>query len=417
MTHMKKDFLWLISVLLFWGMLATSCSSSDDGNSPLPEPEPEPKTELPPARVTETVRYEKEKTTAYNIEYPSTDPLGNPVVLSGTITVGDEVDKDHPGRGLLLYNHFTVYRANQCPSKGNLDVEKFMTGSGLITISADYYGFGITEDRQQAYCISRANAQASVDALLAAKQLLKELGYSWNDDILFNVGYSQGGQTAMGVVRLVDEKYPDLHITYTFAGGGSYDIPETYRQFIRSGKTGMPSTVISVLLAYNEYAELGIPRSEIFKEPVLSHIDEWILSKRYTRSQIDDMVGTQTIADFATPTMLDLDSDLSQRYMQALEHDNLCKGWTPRKDNHIMLVHHEKDITVPVENTRNLYKFLKDAGVEDVELHDSNYFWLFTQPAHESGAIVMATYAVEKVTKILGIKTWFNIDDLAKILF
>ena len=150
---------------------------------------------------------------------------------------------------------------------------------------------------------------------------------------------------------------------------------------------------------------------------MLSHIDEWILSKRYTRSQIDDMVGTQTIADFATPTMLDLDSDLSQRYMQALEHDNLCKGWTPRKDNHIMLVHHEKDITVPVENTRNLYKFLKDAGVEDVELHDSNYFWLFTQPAHESGAIVMATYAVEKVTKILGIKTWFNIDDLAKILF
>ena len=123
--------------------------------------------------------------------------------------------KDNPGKGLLLYNHFSVYRADECPSKGDLKMQKLIAGSGLITISADYYGFGITEDKLQAYCISSVNAQASVDALLAAKELLPTLGYSWNDDILFNIGYSQGGQTSMAVVRLIDEKYPDLHITFT----------------------------------------------------------------------------------------------------------------------------------------------------------------------------------------------------------
>jgi hypothetical protein len=129
----------------------------------------------------------------------------------------------------------------------------------LITISPDYYGFVATESKNQGYCISQANAQASVDAQLAAKQIMVAKGFSWGDR-LFNLGYSQGGQTTMGVVRLVAEKYPNIDITYTFPGAGVYDLPETYRQFISATIAGMPSTVVSVMLAYNQYKKLGIAR-------------------------------------------------------------------------------------------------------------------------------------------------------------
>ena len=408
LQEINKHWLWmLVAVLTMLSpAVLTSCSSDDD---PAAE-QPEEVIQLPEARVYETVRYDKDNTTAYNFEYPSTDPFGKPVTLSGTITVGDEVNASSPARGLLLYNHFTVYRADQCPSKGDLDVQKAVTGSGLITISADYYGFGITEDKQQAYCIAGVNAQASVDALLAAKKLLPTLGYTWDDHVLFNAGYSQGGQTSLGVVRLIDQKYPDLHITWTFAGGGSYDIPETYRQMIKSDTSGMPSTVISVLLAYNEYFELGIPREQIFKEPVLSNIDEWVLSKKYSRTAIDDKVGSLSVSQFATPEMLDLNSSLSQKYMAALEKDNLCKGWHPRAENRILLVHNTKDITVPVENTENLYRFLIEQGVpeDNISYKVSNMGQLPNTPAHEMGAVFFAIHAITQVCEELDIKPWID---------
>ena len=47
---------------------------------------------MPDARITETIRKDDKKATVYNIEYPSVDPFGNPVTLSGSIIIGDEVD-------------------------------------------------------------------------------------------------------------------------------------------------------------------------------------------------------------------------------------------------------------------------------------------------------------------------------------
>lgn len=201
---MKKGlclFLFLV-MLLSTGVVTTSCSVEDD-------PSEEPVIKLPEARITETIRKDDKRATVYNIEYPSVDPFGKPVTLSGSIIVGDEVDADNmKASGLVLYNHFTVFHKSECPSKGDLAVPLLVVGSKMILVAADYYGFGVTEDKHQAYCISRTNAQASVDALLAAQKLLKEKGYTW-EDRLFNLGYSQGGQTSIGVLHLIAEKYPD----------------------------------------------------------------------------------------------------------------------------------------------------------------------------------------------------------------
>jgi hypothetical protein len=222
----------IIIALLLTG---TSCTREDDIHAITEDNEPT-------AYITDSIYYQSIGMTAYNFVYPSVDPLGNPVMLSGTITIGDSVKRHENALGLILYNHFTIYRADQCPSRGELTIQKLIAKGKLITISPDYYGFGHTDNYHQAYCISQANAQSSVDALLAAKQLLKEMDFIWND-YLFNTGYSQGAQTAIGVVRLVDEKYPNIDISYTFAGAGPYDIPEIYRQFLSSSISSMPSTV------------------------------------------------------------------------------------------------------------------------------------------------------------------------------
>ena len=337
---------------------------------PDPEPEPEPK---PQALFTDTVLYASApKLTNYNFIYPSTDPFGNPVMLSGTISVGSEISREKPARGFLLYNHYTVNRADECPSRGKLDFQNLFGGNDLIIVSADYYGFGVTTDKPQAYCMADANAAASIDALTAARQLMADARYQWGDE-LYNVGYSQGGQTTMAVLKLATLKYPELRFTCTMAGAGPYDMPATYGYFLDTGETEMPSTIVDVLIAANEYCQLDIPYNQLFKEPLCSNLNGWILSKLYNSGSIDRLIGTTHLADYVQPELLQTDGSLSQRITEALDSSNVCQGWTPRKDEKILLFQSKQDKTVPPVNTEHLYDFLMSAGVTDVDLQFGLY--------------------------------------------
>lgn len=417
----KKLILWLAAMMaVSSATMITSCTVEDNPSS---DPVVEPESQVPAARITETIRKEEAKATVYNFEYPSVDPYGNPVTLSGSIVVGDEVEADgKQASGMVLYNHFTVFQKDQCPSLGDLGVVLKVVGSKLIAVAPDYYGFGVTGDKNQAYCMSRTNAQSSVDALLAARQLLKEKGYKWGD-FLFNLGYSEGGQTAMGVVRLVAEKYPDIKITHTVAGAGPYDIGETYRQLVSSGETSMPSTVISTLLAYNEYNELDVDNNEMFLDPILDNILIYLLSKDYKRDDLEGKLASYKIADWINPILFDFNSDLSLKFMEVFEKDNLSKGWKPRGDERISLVHNKLDACVPYANTTQMAEFFKQAGftvdegrTEDRYVDGKVFVYSVNVPAlsektgtHEAGAIAFVAELVIVVCHYLDIKPWFNL--------
>jgi len=417
----KKLILWLAAVIaVSSATMITSCTVEDNPSSePIVEPEPQ----VPAARITETIRKEEAKATVYNFEYPSVDPYGNPVTLSGSIVVGDEVEADSKqASGMVLYNHFTVFQKDECPSRGDLGIVLKVVGSKLIAVAPDYYGFGVTGDKNQAYCMSRTNAQSSVDALLAARQLLKEKGYKWGD-FLFNLGYSEGGQTAMGVVRLIAEKYPDIKITHTVAGAGPYDIGETYRQLVSSGETSMPSTVISTLLAYNEYNELDVDNNEMFLDPILDNILIYLLSKDYKRDDLEGKLASYKIADWINPILFDFNSDLSLKFMEVFEKDNLSKGWKPRGDERISLVHNTLDACVPYANTTQMAEFFKQAGftvdegrTEDRYVDGKVFVYSVNVPAlsektgtHEAGAIAFVAELVIVVCHYLDIKPWFSL--------
>ena len=366
----------------------------DGGNT-----EPEDKNDgLEQAYITDSVVYAKYPLLKnLNFVYPSKGPQGEPVMLSGTITMGTGMTHQQRARGFILYNHYTICKASECPSRGMLDMQNiiYLTAPyrGFITVSADYYGFGATEEHMQAYCMASVNSRASIDALRAAKKLLAERGYTWGDDLL-NIGYSQGGQTSIGVLKVATEEYPDLHFTRTLAGGGPYDLEETYRQYLTNGSTELPSAVVSILMAYNEYCQLGIPASSMFKGTTLDHLDDWWLSKKYSSTEIDKMMGSKDITTFAADPLLDLDSEVSRRMMKALSGESLCRGWTPRQDENILLVHHESDDIVPQVNAQLLYDFLKAQGVQNVEMRMADYLTLGISE-HVSGAVAFLTMVAQ----------------------
>ncbi|MBR1681863.1 MAG: hypothetical protein IJ700_00620 [Bacteroidaceae bacterium] len=418
---MRHNHIHLLAILfMLCGMIQTSCSTDDDttpstGQHETPSPTPTREEEDPyDAVLLSTVRYDELKTTAYNFEYNSQDPYGQPARLSAAITIGDEVKKLERARGLALYSHYSRYLPQQTPSQGDVSDPMILHGSGLITISPDYYGFGSSGDHPQAYCMSIPNAQASVDALLAAKKLLPKLGYRWDDNVLFNIGYSQGGQTVMGIVKIITEQHPEVKITWSIAGGGLYDMALIYRQYIEMDMTTIPSAIVSTILSFREYCGIDIPYDQIFQGIVLENLDEWFLSRKYTLAEIDDdRMQHASATTYLTPAMQDLESPVAKQFLEAFATDNLCTGWTPLKDEHIIIIHHSQDETVPYENAVAMYKFLHDEqGLKNVELSSKNWNQIGSHTAHETGAIHFGMEVLSKVCSTLGILPWVNILDL-----
>ena len=412
---MKKTFCFLSALIGTALVLGLVSCNKDNNNTEQP---------LPAAKITSTKYYPEDKMTAYNIEYPSKDPFGKPVTLSGAITVGDEIkDGKEPAVGVVLINHFTVYRKDQCPSKGDLMIQKFVVGSKMVGVSADYYGFGCTEDKNQAYCVGSVNAQASIDCLLAARELFPSINITVDKskDYLFNLGYSQGGQTTVAVEKLVSEKYPDIKITHSFAGGGPYDMPSTYKEMKESDTSGMPSTIISVMLAFNEYCGLGYSRDRLLRGKALEHVDDWLLSKNFTQQEIDAKIGSLSFSGFASTEIQDMNSEVSKKLTEALEKENLAKGWRPAQGARIALIHHKDDITVPLVNQTNLYNYLVNTlglSTKDItQVTCGDIKWMDDMPAHEHGAIDFALRIFEILMDDYGFPFWLvSEDDLNKMV-
>ena len=326
------------------------------------------KSTLPPACITDSIPVEIfPDYMNYVFNYPSIDPFGKPCTLSGTITVDKTLIEDNkPYNGILLYNHFTIYATTQAPSRGAVEFPTGAAFTNFIVVAPDYYGFGITEKEPQAYCISRANGRASLDAYLAAKRLIEDLQVKKGNDFVI-AGYSEGGQTTMAVLREISERHPEIKVKRAFAGDGPYDINSMY-DAITQGYTEMPSTVCNVLYAYNHFCRLGYDIHDYLKDPVAKNFDEWFLSKQNKRRALDEeLIKTKKTSDICTDAVLNTNSTLSRRFKEAFSADALTSGWTPRKDFDVMLFHDTKDDVVPVENFYAMSKFLKDKGIKTEE--------------------------------------------------
>ena len=326
------------------------------------------KSTLPPACITDSIPVEIfPDYMNYVFNYPSVDPFGKPCTLSGTITVDKTLIEDNkPYNGILLYNHFTIYATTQAPSRGAVEFPTGAAFTNFIVVAPDYYGFGITEKEPQAYCISRANGRASLDAYLAAKRLIEDLQVKKGNDFVI-AGYSEGGQTTMAVLREISERHPEIKVKRAFAGDGPYDINSMY-DAITQGYTEMPSTVCNVLYAYNHFCRLGYDIHDYLKDPVASHFDEWFLSKQNKRRALDEeLIKTKKTSDICTEAVLNTNSTLSRRFKESFSADALTSGWTPRSDFDVMLFHDTKDDVVPVENFYAMSKFLKDKGIKTEE--------------------------------------------------
>ncbi len=306
----------------------------------------------------------------YNFLYPTVDPQGDSITMSGRIVIPKNIlDGEAPSQGILLFNHYTIFNRIEAPTEGFNTLEAMFLANPLnpdyIIIESDFYGFGSTVRFPQAYLQGTANGNASLDCLLAARRLLEELGIDYGP-LTFNVGYSSGGFDALATQKLRDMEFSDrISFDKTFAGGSPSDILECYREYVRIDSTAYNAVLALLMVSLNETQQLGLTYEQVFTPYIASRIDEWINSKNYSSWPVCDSIGREKkVHEILNAPYCDLNSAESQIVQDLFAQNSIATGWVPDPSQRLFIFHSRGDDYVPVQSARPVLRHLEQYGFE-----------------------------------------------------
>ena len=309
---------------------------------------------------------------AIRYTYLSADPQGEPVELSALLYVPDAaLDGSKALTGISLTNHGTIGSNAECPTM-KAQFEGALAWKNYAMVMPDYYGFGASVDRPQAFLDPETTARGNIDAYLAARQLLEDRKVVLPSR-LYSFGYSQGGFNSMANLKYVSG-HPELSISFekVMCGGSPFDVELTWNAYtggtFRNAIAFVPLSVVSV----NEAHQLGIPYGDLFKGALLSNWKNWILSKEFTLAEINEKLGTNDLADVLNEDFLAGRGDAHDRVMAVCRGYSLTSGWTPPSGTKIFLYHSNQDDTVPYENLTAMKTFLDGVAPGCYTAYDGN---------------------------------------------
>ena len=306
-----------------------------------------------------------------DIVYQTKDPEGNPCKMSGVIIIPrDVLDGEQICDGIVLYNHYTQMAKKDAPSRGYAQGEDLVLANPLnpnyIMVIPDFYGFGITEDKDQWYCFGDANGHASIDCLLAAKELLSERNIP-QGKYLVNAGYSSGGYDAIAAQKVRDMEYQDkVSFDRTVVGGLPFDLKEAYSAFIRNKDDAWHVFgLLMIVDSYNRHANLGFTPEQMLKSPYAEKFDEWMHSGKYSTATIWAETQGKKVSDVVQEPFLTFDSPEYNQLCEAFNKYALMNNWEPDPTQKYGVFHFYKDNTVPCVSDRRLLNFLSKYEYKD----------------------------------------------------
>ena len=295
---------------------------------------------------------------AIDFTHPSADPQGKSVTLSGRVYIPQAVlDGTKTLKGVAIANHGTIASNAECPTN-TPGFEAVFAWKDYAIIFSDYYGFGASSSRPQAYLDPETTARGSLDAYATVLQLFSDRGVTPGPNC-YNIGYSQGGFNAVANLRYVS-LHPELGVrfTQTFAGGSPFDLPVTWQNYLGGGFGEAVGFVPLTLVSLNEAQQLGLDYAKLFKEPLLSNWREWILSKKYSLSVVNLRLGSAGIGDLLADAFVAGTSPEYAAVMDISRRFSLTSGWKPAAGSKILIYHSTQDDLVPYANYPAMKEYL-----------------------------------------------------------
>lgn len=405
---MKKSFFYFAVIVMaaVFNVSVTSCSDKEEPGDDKPSYSLDEK-------VVETRSCHALKTVANDLfnlhfeqiifEFTSVGPdMKTPVRLTGVISMNPAVyAKEEAPRALMFYNEFTTAKHRERTSQDEIDDIGFYMNKyqNLIAVSCDLYGWTLTEDKPQAYCCPEITAQESMDCWDAAMKILRDRGYAIDGLRKFNVGYSSGGFSAMALQKYVDEKRGDITWDLTSAGGAPFNICTVYEDYVETDHSGYICALPLMIVAYKETYNMSFSYSDVFKEPLASHINEWVLSKDLGTWDINRKIGTEKISNVLTPAALNYKSGLGKVIHDKFRQNSLCgpgANWQPSTRTKYYIMHSSGDKYMTYKAGVEMADYLKSKGCNvETDFTDSGDHVKF-------GLIMFTACTILEMEQILG---------------
>ena len=285
--------------------------------------------------------------------YPSINTKWDTVTLSGKVIL----PRGRRPKRLILVSHYTVCSNSEAPSNC-FSLEGMLAPMGYGLIIPDYLGYGVTAREVHPYLVMDLTARNVLDMYHAVKPWLEAVGMSPEEPEIILMGYSQGGANTMAVERLIETEYyadenpKQVKIHRVFAGGGPYDVKATYEQFVNTDLANYPVGVPLVVQGMILGNSLNIKMEDLVRPRISDHIDEWINSKKYTTSQINQFIGTKVTHEILTEEAMDQRSwKVSELQKAMIENSIVSFSWMPEAS--VYIAHSMDDETVSFQNAVN----------------------------------------------------------------
>lgn len=240
----------------------------------------------------------------------------------------------------------------------------FTASHGYISILPDYAGYGASANVSHPYTIHRELAKESIDAILAAQELLKKETIATNNKVFLS-GWSEGAGAALAAQKEIEEFYLDkINLVASANLAGPYNmktmgelavlLPLSFWEW----DPGELNGIMWSIYAHNLFAENPLPNEDIFKFNVSSEL-----------SVLRERPGNN-------PLLLVKQSFIGNSFMKnEFMKNDLINGWNP--DKKVFFYYGSEDTDVYPFNSVNAYNAFKSKG-SDVKLIE------YTGDDHES---------------------------------
>jgi hypothetical protein len=309
----------------------------------------------------------------YAMSYTTINEKGEPIVASAGVFVPIGAGTRLP---LVSFSHGTQTDKQKVPSTlAFINPQGIVNAAhGSVAVLADYVGMGVDAGHIHPYLVAQVGADASLDALRAARRLLKTLGLSL-DGRLFIYGYSQGGQVAMALLREI-EREPRSGFTVTAAApaSGPYAFGEVFTTALANPNPPVQKTpsvpVIYLVASFQAVYHLADRMDEVLVPP-FDAIGEHIVASGMSDAEAQAIPVTKYSRDVMQPQLIEsiLNDPLSP--MAEAMRSNEVYDWAPRTP--LRMYYTSTDAVVNPANTLLAFDRMRARGAPDVdaiELHD-----------------------------------------------
>ncbi|MDQ3061346.1 MAG: alpha/beta hydrolase, partial [Acidobacteriota bacterium] len=243
---------------------------------------------------------------------------------------------------------------------------------GYAVAMPDYLGLGDHKGAHP-YPLAAANSLSAVDIIEPARTVAKRQNTEVSSR-LFITGYSEGGATAMWMLRDLEDKRGAIYdVTAAALASGPYDLSDTTRKWMLASPTSQEEFVIRLYLtsymAYYFHKSTGVKLTEYFK-PAMA----FTISQAFKGNISDEnLIKRLAVAAVLMRSKNSLENVITARFKKALEtldtSDPVIRemqksdtfDWSPRTKT--LLISLQGDKVVDPANTEKTMRTMRRRGV------------------------------------------------------